>query len=231
MKTAMNATIRTTTKALRTLLPFVLLALPGCFSLSHGAPSQRHYVLGADAPAEREALVEQTAVDTDVIGLRPPRLADYLASPFIVVRRGTHRIGFSEFERWGEELARGMSRTLAGHMAVRSPAHRVESAPWPPGIRPDYLVQLHVLRFEGVAPDDTPATTGEAHLLATWEILDPGDEAILASGTTELRSPGWTVGDFDGLVGLLDAALDSLAEDLVLGLERVPTSPEGAAPR
>lgn len=224
MKTAMNATIETTTKALRTLLPFFLLALPGCFSMSHGAPSQRHYVLGADGQAERETLVEQTAAEAAVIGLRPPRLAEYLASPFIVVRRGTHRIGFSEFERWGEDLARGINRTLAGHMVARSPAHRVESAPWPPGVRLDYLIQLHVLRFEGVAPEDPLDPAGEAHLLATWEIVRSRDGAVLLSGTTQVRSDGWTVGDFDGLVSLLDGGLGTLADDLVVGLERAPAS-------
>ena len=62
---------------------------------------------------------------------------------------------------------------------------------------------------------------GEAHLLATWEILDPIDGALRARGGTEVRRPGWTVGDFNGLVDLLDAGLGVLAEDLIRALEGV----------
>lgn len=215
--------MKMTTKSVPPTLACLLVLLSGCAGLGRGAPAPQHYVLGEGGRAERAA-VEPSAVDVTVIGLRPPRLAEYLANPFIVVRHGTHRIGFSEFDRWGEDLARGISRTLTGDMAARSPAYRVESAPWPPGMRPEYLVQVHLLRFEGVAPEDPLASTGEAHLLATWEILRSGDAAVLTRGTTEVRSNGWTVGDFDGLVGLLDAALETLAEDLMVGLERVEKS-------
>lgn len=214
----MKITMKTVPRILARLL--VLLPLSACASLGRGAPAPQHYVLGAGGHAERAASVEPSAGEVMVIGLRPPRLAEYLANPFIVVRHGTHRIGFSEFDRWGEDLARGINRTLNRYMAARSPAHRVESAPWPPGARPEFLVQVHFLRFEGVTPEDPRVPTGEAHLLATWEILRSGDAAVLTRGTTEVRSDGWTIGDFDALVSLLDAALGTLAEDLGLGLER-----------
>ncbi|MDT8341095.1 MAG: PqiC family protein [Longimicrobiales bacterium] len=211
-------------------LACILLALPGCFSLSRGAPAQKHYVLGTgthvvpagnEAPAETGAAGSPSAIPR--IGLRAPKLADYLATPSIVVRRGVHRIGFSEFDRWGEDLARGVSRSLAGHMTARLPAHRVEPAPWPPGARPELMIQVHLLRFEGVAPGDTLAGVGEAHLVATWEILSSREGDKLVAGTTNVRSAGWMVGDFDGLVALLDAALATLAEDIILAMERRST--------
>lgn len=217
MKTATSAA----TTAVRPILLLLLLTLSGCFSLSRSPRVQQHYVLGAGRETEGAALEDRTTAEAVVIGLRQPRLAEYLASPFMVVRRGTHRVEFSEVDRWGEDLARGISRTLARRMAARLPDHRVESAPWPPGARPEYVIQLSILRFEGVAPDDSLAATGEAHLLATWEILGSSDGAILGSGTTEVWSRSWTVGDFDELVNLLDAGVDTLAEELVLRLERL----------
>lgn len=220
MKTAMNAA----TTAVRPILLLLLLALSGCFSLSRSARVQQHYVLGAGRQTEGAALEDRSGGEAAVVGLRPPRLADYLASPFMVVRQGPHRVEFSEVDRWGEDLARGVSRTLALRMAARLPAHRVVSAPWPSGVRPEYVIQLRLLRFEGVAPDDPLDAAGEAHLLATWEILGSSDGAVLGSGTTEVRSGGWTVGDFDGLVSLLDAGLDTLAEELAQRLERVSAS-------
>lgn len=216
----MKITMKAATPAVLPILLCLLLALSGCFSLSRGARVQRHYVLGAGDQTEAAVLEGRSVAEAAVIGLRVPRLAEYLASPFIIVRRGTHRIEFSELDRWGEDLPRGVSRTLARRMAARLPAQRVESAPWPPGVQPDYVISLHLLRFEGVAPEDPLASAGEVHLLASWEILG-GDGDVRGSGTTEVRSGGWTVGDFDGLVSLLDAGLDTLAEDLALRLERV----------
>ena len=200
-----------------------LLSLAGCFSLSHGAPPQQHYVLGAgDAAEEAVAPADRSMeeADTHLVGLRPLRLADYLASPFIVVRRGSHQIELSEYHRWGEDLGRAINRTVAGQLAARASPLRIQVAPWPAGTSPEHVIQVQVLRFEGVARGDPGDGEGEAHLLATWEILRPLDGVVLARGTTEVREGGWSVGDFDGLVALLDAALEVLARDLALGLEQ-----------
>jgi uncharacterized protein len=210
---------------LRLPLLATLLSLAGCFSLSHGAPPQQHYVLGAGgAPEEAVAPADRSVEEagTQLVGLRPLRLADYLASPFIVIRRGSHQIEFSEYHRWGEDLGRAINQTVAGRLAAHASHHRIEVAPWPAGTPPDRVIQLHVLRFEGVAREGPGNDEAEAHLLATWEILRPLDGAVLARGSTEVREGGLSVGDFDGLVSLLDATLDVLARDLALGLERDP---------
>lgn len=199
----------------RFLLLSVLLAVGGCFSLARDPSPPRHYVLGGGA----NAAASSAASARTTIGLRPPRLAEYLATPFIVVRRDVHQIGFSDFDRWGEGLIDGIGRTVARSMSSRAPSLRVETTPWPTTAQPEYVIEMDVLRFEGVAPGDALAVTGEAHILATWEIIRRPDGALVANGTTEVREPGWTVGDFHGLVALLDAALDTLAAELVLGLE------------
>jgi uncharacterized lipoprotein YmbA len=252
----------TMSRALIPLLLCALLGVSGCFGLSREAPPQRHYVLAGDAGPAGDAVRSgdplrpgdpvrpgpgparlagpgETYVGP-VVGLRAPRIAAYLAAPFIVVRHGTHRVGLSEFHRWGEDLARGIPRVVAGNLAIRSPDLRVETAPWPSGTRPDYLIQLQVLRFEGSVPEvgegETGLGEGEAVLLAHWEILGPTDGALLARGTTEVRTPGWRVGDFGALVTLLDATLGTLADDLVRGLEGVlevavePDRPLGSEP-
>lgn len=207
---------------IRLLLLSSLLALAGCFSLSRDSPAQKYYVLGAGGDVE--GAVETPALADAVIGLRSPHIAEYLTARFIVVRSGQHQIGFSQFDRWGEELAPGVNRALAGHMRSRAPQLQVEVAPWPEGVRPDYLIQVHLTRFEGVAPEDPNASQGEAHMRASWEILRRQDGERVARGTTVVQEPGWTVGDFDGLVTLLEAGLVTLAHDLVAALEQA-TSP------
>lgn len=210
----------TRTSVLRLSLISSLLALAGCFSLSREAPAQKYYVLGTGW--ETASAEEAPAIADAVIGLRSPRIAEYLRSPFIVVRGGDHRIGFSQFDRWGEALAPGISGAVAGHMLSRAPQLRVEVAPWPEGVRPDYLIQLHLTNFEGVAPEDPGVSEGGAHLRASWEIVRRQDGVRVARGTTEVRESGWTLGDFDGLVTLLEAGLVTLAHDLVAALEKAP---------
>jgi uncharacterized protein len=204
MKNAIDAT--------RLILLAGLLGLAGCFSLGRAETAQRHYVLGGDRAQEGARAVSDS--DGLTIGVRRLRLASYLESPFLVVRQGANRVTYSEFHRWGEQLGGGINRAVAGNLADRASFHVVDVAPWPGRERYDYLVQLHVERFEGLAPEDAAAVVGETHMLATWEIIRHRDGAVLARGVTEHRESGWRVGDFAGLVRSLDAGLAILTDDL-----------------
>lgn len=207
------------TIATRSMLSLALIALAGCFGLNRGDPSQRHFVLGLGrSPAGAEGTGPAGEVPGVSVGLRALRLAEYLESPLIVVRRGPHRIELSEFHRWGEALDQGINRTVAGYMRGLGPFRSVDYAPWPTRSAVDYVIQLQILRFEGSAPDGVTVTAGEALLLASWEILRGGDGAMLARGTTEYHGPGWALGDYDGLVGLLETGLSELAHDVATAL-------------
>lgn len=218
--------------ALRLISPVAVFALAGCFGLGRGEPVQRHYVLGLGLTRSGSAPLEAMGSGSGPrIGMRVLRLAQYLDTPLIVVRRGEHQIGLSEFHRWGESLTQGVNRTVAGYLANLRPDLRVEFAPWASRVRHDYVIQLQVLSFEGSAPDDVTATVGEARVLATWEIAGGDDGAVLARGTTEYRGEGWEVGDYDALLGLLETGLNRLAGDLVAALESVRRAPTDAPSR
>ena len=208
-----------TMNTLRSILIAALVALTGCFSLGREEPPQQHYVLGGRPLPESVQRTEHLA--GLAIGLRQLQLADYLESPLIVVRHGQHQIGFSEFNRWGEELRRGVNRAVAGYITDRAVLKGVDVVPWSPRAQHDYFVQLHLLRFEGLAPLEPPALEGEAYLLANWEIIRALDGAVLTRGTTDYRAPGWTVGDYGSLVSLLDTGLTALSDDLVASLENL----------
>ncbi len=214
-------------RATRLLLLATLASMAGCMSLSRDAPPQRHYVLGSGATPQALSLSAGVAQPADstapLIGLRLPRVADYLASPFIVVRHGVHQVEFSEYHRWGEDLGHAINRTVSGLLAELAPTHRIVTAPWPGGASPDRVIQLHILRFEGVKTEHEESPTGEAHVLATWEILRPLDGSLLARGTVEVREDGWSVGDFDALVSLLDEGLRAVAEELAVHLTGAPS--------
>jgi uncharacterized lipoprotein YmbA len=168
-------------------------------------------VLGAASRGE-SAVESQDGAGLN-IGLRRLDLARYLAVPAIVVRRGAHQIAVSEYHRWAEVPDVGINRAFASYLSAAPQIRAVDIAPWTARAAHDYLIQLHVSRFEGVAPDSM-AVQGEAVLLASWEVIRP-DGALMARGTTDYRVDGWRVGDYAGLVTLLDSGLNELARDVV----------------
>jgi uncharacterized lipoprotein YmbA len=193
------------------------LSLAGCFSLSRPTPPVEHFVLGGARPPE----VQTASRASIAVGVRRLQLTPYLRTPFIVVRRGAQRITFSEFHRWGEDLGEGINHTLAYYLASRVPYARLDVAPWPLATQHDYLIELRVLQFEGLAPDEGFAREGEARLLATWQIIRQEDGEVVGQGSTDFRQAGWTVGDYAALVALLDSGLDALATELATDLERL----------
>lgn len=194
-----------------------LAGLTGCFSLGREEPAQQHFVLGGRAMPD--TVTPSQALQGLQIGIRQLQVAEYLESPLIVIREGQHRIRFSEFHRWGGTLSSGVSRAVAGYLKALAPFESVDVAPWAPRATHDYLVQIHLLHMEGLAPEEPMDLAVGAHLMASWEIIDPQNGAVLARGVTDSKDGDWTVGDYAGLVARLDAGVLELSRDLVAALE------------
>ncbi len=213
--TESDSTVPTST-IVRLVGLILLIGVAGC-SLGRGAPPPQHFVLGGEAALDGTR-IERADLGEVSVGLRRLQIASYLETPFIVVRRGDQELTFSEFNRWGESLDAGISRAVAGYLNQLATFETVNIAPWPARTEHDYLIELSILRFEGVAPIQGVASGGSAHLRAEWQILRPGEPAVLSRGTTELRSDAWEVGDYHELVGKLNQGLQRLSEDLLGGL-------------
>lgn len=200
-----------------------LLSLAGCFSLSRNTPPLQQYVLsGARTPMAAPVAADAGSL---TIGIRRADLAPYLAVPAIIMRRGTHEIVTSPFNWWGEELGEGINHTVAAQLTNVPPVKAVNIAPWTVRSQHDYLLQLHVSRFEGVV--DSTEVTGAVHVRVTWDIIRPLDGAVLVRGTTDYRDGQFTVGDYETLVSELNTALDRVARDIrtCLGRFRADTQP------
>lgn len=193
-----------------------LLLLAGCFKLSRNSPPLQQYVLsGARTPIAAPAPTDTVGLS---IGMRRIDLAPYLAIPSIVVRRGAHEIVTSRFHGWGEALGEGINHTVAAHLTNASPVRAVNVAPWAARSQHDFLLQLHVSRFEGVA--DSAAATGTVHVRTTWDILRPSDGVMLVRGVTDYQDGLFTVGDYESLVTELNTALHRVARDIRACLSR-----------
>ena len=216
-------------RTLRLLGICALLTEAGCFSLARPTPPLEEYVLGA-GPRPVAALPARDSGGL-TIGLRRLDLAPYLSTTAIVVRRGS-KIVTSGFRRWGEEPSAGIMRAVAVSLGAAPTILAVDVAPWPVQAQHDYLIQLHVSHLEGVAAEDSTATEGEVHVMASWEIIRSQDGTLVARGETDRRETGWKVGDYLGLVTRVDKGLTGLASDLATCLVRIASAtpaPDAAA--
>jgi uncharacterized lipoprotein YmbA len=199
-------------------LGLLALSVAGCVRLLEPRTSDAtYYILGRAQQTE----VGTTDTTRLSVGLREPRLASYLDPTRIVTRRGPHTIDFAEFHRWGEDLDRGINRTVAQTLEARSDIRSVEAVPWPEGATFDYVVKLHVLRFEGVGPrpdpeasDDAPPPDGHSQMTVQWAIHSPEADTVLARGQTRHRTDDWRVNNYGALVEHLSQGLDVLVDEI-----------------
>jgi uncharacterized lipoprotein YmbA len=203
---------------IRVLAFTALLTLSGCFSLSRDEPPIEHYVLSTADIAEDRVYAERTG---PTIGLRQVQLAEYLDIPFIVVRQGPNRITYSDFHRWGEGLAGGINRAVARRLESRGVFGGVDVAPWSAGATHDYLIQIHVTRFEGAAADVEQPQTGSTHVTASWTLMRMPGSVVVARGNVDRRQPAWQVGDYASLLAAFEEGLSDLGDDIFEGLVSV----------
>lgn len=195
------------------------LSMAGCVRLLEPRKSDATYYLLDGTPAPDTASADTTGLH---VGLRTPRLASYLDETRIVTRHGPHTIRFSEFHRWGEDLDQGIGRTVARALESRPGIQSVELVPWPRGTAFDYLLQLHVLHFEGVGPpppgpnadDDADVPEGHSQMSVRWTILNPADETIQARDQTQHRQSGWPVTNYRALASNLGRSLQVAADSI-----------------
>lgn len=155
-----------------TALALAATIASGCAS----APPVRFYVvtpLAGPAPAAR-------APGPGVV-VAAVRLPEYLERPQLVTRRGDNQLQLEELHQWGGNLARDLTRVMAENLALLLGSDAVVAAPHTLRIRPDFRVEIEVLRFER-------AGDGRVHLAAKWWLQRGADGSILASATTALAS-------------------------------------------
>jgi hypothetical protein len=180
-------------------LALAVTLAPGCSSV----PPVRFYVvtpLAAPAPAAR-------APGPGVV-VAAVRLPEYLERPQLVTRSGDNQLQLEEFHQWGGNLAKDLTRVMAENLSLLLASDAVVAAPHSLRMRPDYRVELEVLRFER-------AGDARVHLVAKWWLQRGADGSPLASPTTtlaseplpEAASAELTVAAMSGVYGELSRAI------------------------
>lgn len=197
----------------------VALLASGCLRILEPRQSDITYYLLDGSPGVDTVTSESDGLD---VGLRQPRLASYLDAARIVRRSGTNEIDFSEFHRWGENLSSAINRVVALNLKNQSGVRSTETVPFSEASTFDYIVQLHVLRFEGRGPappgpevdSDAPVPTGSSQMIIRWTVYERDGQTVVAQGTSRDTREDWPVTDYQALVSRLDASLEVVAEDI-----------------
>jgi hypothetical protein len=144
----------------------------GCSS----APPMRYYLV-----TPLEAAPAATPAPGPGVVVAAVRLPQYLERPQLVTRSGDNRLRLEEFHQWGGNLGKDLTRVLAENLARLLGSDAVVAAPHTLRPRPDYRVEVELLRFERAAD-------ARVHLAAKWWLQRGADGAPLAAPTTVLQS-------------------------------------------
>lgn len=179
------------------------------------APPMRYYVVtsleGTAAAASPPASMSGPSVA--VAGVRLPQ---YLERPQLVTRSGDNQLQVEEFHQWGGNLAKDLTRVLAENLARLLRSDAVVAAPHTQRLRPDYRVEVEVLRFER-------ADDARVYLTAKWWLLRGADGAQLAGPTTTLTSePLPAAPTFDPTVAAMSRAYGELARAIAQVIAQQP---------
>jgi len=185
----------------------------GCSS----APPTRFYVVtpleGSAAAAPSPASAPVPGPGVVVAGVRLPQ---YLERPQLVTRSGDNQLQLQEFHQWGGNLAKDLTRVLAENLSQLLRSDAVVAAPHTLRVRPDYRVEVEVLRFER-------AEDARVHLTAKWWLMRGADGAPLVGPTTTLASePLPAAPTFEPTVAAMSRAYGELARAIAQEILRQP---------
>ncbi|HEX6439933.1 MAG TPA: PqiC family protein [Candidatus Binatia bacterium] len=146
------------------VLGFVILFFGGCSSFSARSDPSRFFTLSAIAVEDRAAS-DATHREKISLGVGPVKFPGYLDRQEIVVRSAQNRFQVSEYERWAEPLDENFTRVLAQNLAILLQTDWVVAYPWLSSRKPNFQIEIEVLRFE-------PNAARDVQLAARWLVID-----------------------------------------------------------
>jgi uncharacterized lipoprotein YmbA len=194
----MRSRLRTLARGMAVMAAGLLLA-----SCANTTPT-RFYTLSSlpAAPGEAPAMASQDLT----VAVGPVTLPEYLNRPQLVTRDGSNRVDLADFDSWIEPVQGLFARTLAQNLSVLLGTDDVLLLPQRRPVRPDYLVEVEVTRFD-------VETSGNAVLDARWWVLDEGGEAVLRNGRSTIVQPT-TTGDHAAAAQALSGALIGMSREI-----------------
>jgi len=185
---------------------FLLIGLGFLFVLGcTSSPPTRFYTLSSLQERGRETK-ELTFVQGLIIVLGPIKFPEYLDRTEIVIRSGSNKITFSDFDVWAGSLAENFSRALAENLSVLLSTETVILYPRPKLSSVDYQVTMDVIRFDG-------PPGGDISLIARWAILEGKERKLISVRRSTIVEPSGAQG-YEALAAADSRALEKLSREI-----------------
>ena len=152
------------------LIAMLVLFQTGCSIGGASRPSE-FYVLNTEPGTPVSG--RTTPDDQLTVGLGPITIPDIFDRPQIVTRPKPNRIDLAEFDRWGGDLNRDLSRVLAQNLMSRLNTDSILPHPWSRSDDPDFQVAVQVFRFDGELGN-------VARFEGVWRLMDGAKGCELA---------------------------------------------------
>ena len=195
------------------VMVLVGLSLGGCGTLSPRSDPSRFFTLTAIAQPGATPTKDSSNPAGVSLGIGPIRLPGYLDRQEIVIRVSQNRIDVSENDRWAEPLETNFTRVLGQNLSILLNTDQLVLYPWELNRKPNYQVEVEVLRFESNAG-------GDVQLSARWTVLDTNKKIPLKSGESRLtRQP--TSKSADASVAALSETLGDLSREIANAISAI----------
>lgn len=138
----------------------VMVILCCLLSACQSSPRKNFYVLTASEAEQRNP----TEDITQVIGIGPIEIAEYLDRIHIVYQADSGNLVMAENDYWAEPLDKGIARVIALNLTQRDASRSFVSFPWRRDSKPHYSLRLQMHSLN--------ASAGNAQINASWELVD-----------------------------------------------------------
>ena len=162
------------------------------------------------------------APGSQVLGIGPVRLPEYLDRPQLVTRLSPNRLHLADSHRWAEPLKTNISRVMGENLAALLGTDRILLHPWPASRATDYQLLVEVLHYEN-------ESDGAARLVALWSVRGKDGGIVLPERRSSLLVAAASR-DREGQVAALNEALGSFCREIAQALAPVLGTPAQSGP-
>ena len=141
---------------------FILCACSLFVSCSH-SPQKNYFYLMPLLNAEKSTEANNANI-TQVIGIGPIEIADYLTRSQIIDSQTDNKLNLAENAYWAEPLDKSIAQVIALNLTQANSSRSFVSFPWRTDAKPRYSVRLSVANL---SRSDNKATIN-----STWELVN-----------------------------------------------------------
>jgi uncharacterized lipoprotein YmbA len=181
--------------------------ISGCISIPN-SPTPRFYALSV--VDEGQVSKKISIPSSEVIGIGPLKIPEYLDRPQIVTLDKNKMFQFAQFDRWGQSLDLGLASLIREDLTVIAPGIKMTLYPWNPLIAVKYQVVLEVVQMDSELDKDM-------FLVVQWTVIDVQNSRTVLIKRSVFRQPV-TPPNYSGLANTLSTMCASLSSQIAEAL-------------